>query len=100
MEKILWIAEKESQLSQGVFPVLNGHSSDRGAGWTKHGNDWCVWLDGQPSNRRRLMTICRTICLLPARVGKFGGWKICQLFHQNNNGKFCLILANGPGSAS
>lgn len=46
MEKILWIAEKESQLSQGVFPVLSGHTSERGAGWTKHGNDWCVWLDG------------------------------------------------------
>jgi DNA topoisomerase-3 len=46
VEKILWIAEKESQLSQGVFSVLPGASVDRGPGWVRRGEQWCVWLDG------------------------------------------------------
>ena len=46
MEKVLWIAEKESQLSQGIYSAIPGTTEDRGPGWARRGEQWFIWLDG------------------------------------------------------
>ena len=46
MEKVLWIAEKESQLSQGIYSAIPGRTEDQGPGWARRGEHWFIWLDG------------------------------------------------------
>ena len=46
MEKVLWIAEKESQLSQGIYSAIPGRTEDQGPGWARRGEQWFIWLDG------------------------------------------------------
>lgn len=46
MEKVLWVAEKKTQLTEGIFPVLPGVNEDEGKGWVRRGGHWFVWLDG------------------------------------------------------
>lgn len=46
MQKVLWVAEKQSQFTQGVFSVMPGSTTDEGPGWVRRGDQWCVWLTG------------------------------------------------------
>jgi DNA topoisomerase-3 len=46
MEKVLWIAEKESQLSQGIYSAIPGSTENQGPGWARRGEQWFIWLDG------------------------------------------------------
>lgn len=47
MEKVLWIAEKESQLSGYLFGHSGPHRRSGAGLGTQRGEHWFIWLDGQ-----------------------------------------------------
>jgi DNA topoisomerase-3 len=63
MEKVLWIAEKESQLSQGIYSAIPGRTEDQGPGWARRGEQWFIWLDGHAFQQAPPTTTFLTTCL-------------------------------------